>query len=155
MKIKKNLLKIATGNSLDLKYNNSFLYIIGKYGINYFLINDLLFIKALEYFLFYNQFASKNNVLKNLLARKIKSSSVGWFIELTLIGLGFRVKMSEIGYLLLNLGYSHAFAVKVPKGINLLINKERILLFSFDLILLGNSSNLFILLIHLFYFKYN
>lgn len=139
MKIYKDLVKIKNKKELiSLETKNNYLFIIGKYGVHYLLMNDLLFLKALENFLFYNQFNLRIHLIKNLLALKFNGSSVGWFSELQLIGLGFRVKLLSTGFLLLNLGYSHAFAIKVPKGINLLINKDCILLFSLDLILLGN-----------------
>jgi hypothetical protein len=142
MKVNKTLVKVSENNgNIKLIHNSYYLYILGKYGINYLLINDTLFIKALEYCIFYNQLGNRNNLVKHLILHKIKSSNIGWFIELNIIGLGFRAKLLDIGYLLLNLGYSHAFAIKIFKGINILLNKDKILLFSLDLILLGKFVN--------------
>jgi hypothetical protein len=138
MKIIKKLFKLNITNESDLVIKNTYLYLIGILGINYILLNDILFIRALEYCLFYNKLSDNKNIFGKLLNNKLANIFNGWFIELQITGLGYRVKINELGYLFLNLGYSHAFAIKVPKGINLLINKDKILLFSSDLILLNH-----------------
>jgi len=142
MKNSKDLVKVSLNNQLvSLKLESNILYILGKFGVHYISMHDTLFLKAIEYCLFYNQLSQRNNLIKQLLLSKFQGSAVGSFIELKITGLGFRVKLIEIGYLLLNLGYSHAFAMKIPQGINILLNKDRILLFSLDLLLLGNFVN--------------
>ena len=137
MIIKQNIL-INNNNYLkSLSILNNYLIFKDNLGINYLDLNDPLFTKLLEYCIFYNKFLKNNNPLNIILLRRIKAVSYGFYKELIIAGLGFRLKLNENGFLLLNLGYNHAIALKIPSGIKILVVKGRALIFSLDLIILG------------------
>lgn len=64
-------------------------------------------------------------------------SSKIYFVELELIGLGYRVSLKK-GRIRLALGYSHVIFLLIPKGVFIIKKKYRILIYSLDRFNLGS-----------------
>jgi hypothetical protein len=74
--------------------------------------------------------------LFQLISYKPFSSRV-YFVELELVGLGYRVSLKK-GRIRLGLGCSHVIYLLVPKGVFILKKKYRILVYSLDRFSLGS-----------------
>jgi ribosomal protein L6P/L9E len=113
------------------------LVVVGDLGIFSFYFHGL----DLSFFtsgIFLRTYSSCSQLL-SLLTKLQNSLTGGHFVELSLVGLGFRViKLSN--FLLLKLGYSHYIKLPIPVSLHVLGYKKRIIVFGINL----NEVNCFV-----------
>lgn len=101
--------------------------------INYFTLKNPVFTKKLQNKLApttnYSEFCS---LLKNIENQQILSKN-GYFVELVLRGVGFRVFLNGRD-LLFQVGFSHFFICSLPENNDLLVKakRDRLVLFGYD-----------------------
>ncbi|WGH24845.1 MAG: 50S ribosomal protein L6 [Candidatus Shikimatogenerans bostrichidophilus] len=141
-------------NNIKIYKKKNFIYIKGKLGVLKLKLNKKIDVKLTN-----NKIIIINNYKNNktykglhglyrmLIYNMIKGVSVGYNIELELVGIGYKAETNKLGnILILNLGYSHSIIfhvcnkihIKVDniKGSNIIIN-----LFSIDKQLLGEVAS--------------
>jgi large subunit ribosomal protein L6 len=75
-------------------------------------------------------FRSKASVVQftQLFNKLARTAVVGYFVEVTLVGLGFRlIKLG--GFLLLKLGHSHYVKLPIPQSVHVVGYKKRLIIF--------------------------
>lgn len=78
---------------------------------------------------FVNDRKNFSNVYKNILTL-YKSLSMGYFMELKLVGLGFKIKALGSYFCRVYLGQSHFFYIYSPKNVIMKLTPKSIILFS-------------------------
>jgi large subunit ribosomal protein L6 len=91
------------------------------HGTDLVLFSSKIFFKSL----------SSYRILHNKLISYVDGLNQGYFVELNLVGLGFRfIKIGN--YLLIKLGYSHYIKFIIPKNIHVFGFKRRLIIFGID-----------------------
>ena len=111
------------------KKNKQYIYVILQNKLvlviylNKFIIlkNNYIFIKNLHNLYIFNKFFKK----------KLLESNLGFYVDLLIKGIGYSVYLYN-KFLYFNLGFSHYISIKIPKLINILKFKKRLVFFSFD-----------------------
>lgn len=91
--------------------------------------DDILFVGGEKFFLFSE---SSYRSYKNLMSSLVKGVSKGYQVELSLVGLGYKV--IKLGNeILLKLGHSHYIKLTNPKGMHIFGSKKRLVLYGVNL----------------------
>lgn len=134
--------KVSNLDIINLKYSpksNAF-HLLGKGGVGSLNINKLVLAKRSsenKFLFFFSDKSSSQNMLKSF-PRIITGLNAGYFSELILRGVGFRVYFLNSAQILLNLGYSHYLIYKLPSSVISFIKKGKIFLYSLDRQVLGS-----------------
>jgi len=128
----------------NLKINFCFLnfkkYLVINNGVkNIFILipNMLVFTKDSEYLNF--KIESDNSIFQEFFLKILNALEKPFRKKLVLKGLGLKVSLVE-KVLEFKLGYSHSSIIQIPEVVNVLLNKNVIVLESFDPISLGNFA---------------
>jgi hypothetical protein len=133
-------IKIPTNLKINFCFLNFKKYLVINNGVkNVFVLipSTLVFTKDSEYLNF--EIKSDDFLFQEFFLKILKSFEKPFRKKLVLKGLGLKVSLVE-NTLELKLGYSHSCIIYIPKIVNVLLNKNVIVLESFDPISLGNFA---------------
>jgi hypothetical protein len=133
-------IKIPTNLKINFCFLNFKRYLVVNNGIKnifIFIPKKLVFTKDSEYLNF--NVESDKFLFQDFFLKILKAFEKPFRKKLILKGLGLKVSILE-KTLELKLGYSHLSLVKIPEIINVFLNKNVIVLESFDSIALGNFA---------------
>ncbi len=82
---------------------------------------------------------AKHGLVRAHLANMVKGVTEGWTRELEINGVGYRAEVSG-DTLTMQLGYSHPVVFKLPKTVQAKVDKNRVVLTSFDRDVLGQTA---------------
>lgn len=134
-------IRIPTNWKLRFCYLEFKKYLIINNGFENIFISipeNLFFEKTVEYLIIKSN--SKDIIFQDFFFKILKSFEKPFRKKLILKGLGLKVSIIEDKTLELKLGYSHTSLIIIPHVVKVLINKNIIVLESFDPVALGNFA---------------
>lgn len=94
---------------------------------------DVLINNSQCYFLSKCSFKTFMSIIK----KSLEGISVGYYCEITFLGLGYRfIQIND--YLLLKVGYGHYIKIYCPKSLLIFGYKKRLVIFGMDIVILNN-----------------
>ena len=134
-------IKIPTNCIIHFCFLNFKKYVVVKNGVDTIFIcvpESFFFEKTLDYLIIKSD--NKELVFQEIFFKIIKAFEKPFRKKLILKGLGLKVSVVNVNTLEFKLGYSHVCLISIPQVIKVLINKNVIVLESFDPVALGNFA---------------